>query len=146
MKKMMPIVFVVVGLLVGGGGAAGYFMMTASPAGAEPETVEHTGPAGLVSMETFLVNISQGADERFAKLQLRLTVVPDSLATKMTEDPLIQAKMRDRVLTLLASKSYEEVSTPIGKESFRREIKTVLEPLVEDGEIREVLFQEFVVQ
>ena len=110
----------------------------------------HGEVAGLATDEpTGVEQLGRGSDaegERFAKLQLRLTVVPFDQAAKIEEDPLVQAKMRDRILTLLTGKSYEELSTPVGKEGFRREIKTVLSPLLEKGEIQEVLFQDFVVQ
>ena len=142
-KKLLIIAGAVVLLGAGGGGA--YFMMSGSEPAAEAAEVDYGSPA-LVAMEPFMVNINDPGGERYAKVSLQLSVAPSSLAGEITEDPLTLAKMRDRVLTLLTSKSYDELKTPIGKEGFRREIKLSLAPLVEEGEIQDVLFQDFVVQ
>lgn len=154
-KKLLLVVAVAVVLLGAGGGTAMFLMRSpaeagepadgaaaASPAGAQT----YDGPAGLVEMEPFLVNINDPEAERFAKVQIKLAVVPEQRAAALADDALVLAQMRDRVLTLLTSKTYEELATPLGKEGFRREIKARLDPLVEGGEIREVLFQDFVVQ
>ena len=145
-KKLLIIVLGAVVVL--GGGATAAFFLTRPPAEeqqveAEPEI---EGPAGLVDMETFLVNINDPEGERYAKLQLGLSVVPAKQAATISEDLLVQAKMRDRVLTLLTAQTFEELSTPLGKEALRREIKARLDPLIEEGEVQEVLFQDFVVQ
>jgi flagellar FliL protein len=97
-------------------------------------------------MDPFLVNINDPEGERYAKVQLQLSVVPESAVGDISGDPLVMAQMRDRVLTLLSAKSFQELSSPIGKEGVRREIKSRLDPLLEKGEIQEVLFQDFLVQ
>ena len=142
-KKMLIIILAVV---VVGGGAGAFFMMKGGEEEGTDTAKKFKGPPGLVTMETFLVNIADGGGERFARLQLRLTVLPFSKAQDIDGDELLKATMRDRILTLLAGKTYDDLASPIGKEGFRREIKTVLNPIIEDGEIEEVLFQDFVVQ
>ena len=97
-------------------------------------------------METFLANINDPDGERYAKLQLRLAIIPKDRVSDIEGDTLMIARMRDRVLTLLTSKTFDELSDPLGKEGFRNEIRMRLAPLIEEGEIREVLFNEFVVQ
>ena len=56
------------------------------------------------------------------------------------------ARLRDRILTLLTSKTYRELNDANGKELFRKEILDRLNPLLESGEVKEVLFSDFVVQ
>jgi flagellar FliL protein len=146
-KKLLIIIVAAVVVLVGGGAASYLLFLRPTPAQAAEEPAEETvGPAGLVTMETFLVNINDPGGERYAKVQIQLSVVPQSVAGALAGDELLKAKMRDRVLTLLAAKSFQELGSPIGKEGFRREVKARLDPLIEDGEIQEVLFQEFLVQ
>jgi flagellar FliL protein len=144
-KKLL---FIILGAVVilGGGGVGAFFLMSGGEEKKPAEEAEQTKPAGLVEMETFMVNIRDKNRERFAKLDVRLTVVPAGMAGRINEDILLQAKMRDRILSLLTTKNYEVLSTSVGKEGFRREIKTALTPLVEDGEIQEVLFTNFVIQ
>ncbi len=145
MSKKLIIIVIAVVVLLGGGGAAAFFMLrpTAEPGEQAEQSKE---PPGIVAMETFLANINVPEGDRFAKLTLQLTVTPGSLAPKVTEDEILQAQMRDRVLTLLTSKTLDELIGPVGKEGLRREIRAHLNPLIEDGEIQEVLFSDFVVQ
>lgn len=153
-KKLIMIVALLV--VLGGGGGAAFFMMKggdeeAAGEQAEAPKVEELGPPALVSMETFMVNIYDPEGDRHAKLKLDLAVVPAGVATTVAGDTLMQAKLRDRVLTLLTSKSFDELRSPVGKEGFRREVKARLNPLFEameeeGAQIDEVLFSEFVVQ
>ncbi len=140
-KKLLMIVLPVV--LVAGG--AGAFLMLGKSEHEAPVEAK-AEPPGLVTMETFLVNIHESGRDRFAKVNLQLAIAPASLAVSVSANPLMQAKMRDRILSLLTTKSSEELVSPIGKESFRREVKIALEPLLDDGQIDEVLFSDFVVQ
>ena len=124
------------------------FMMafTAGCGDDEDEGEEVKATVGIVEMETFLTNINDASGERYAKLQLKLAVSPEEKVLEVTKDALLMARLRDQVLTLISSKTFEELSDPEGKESFRSEIRERLSPLVEGGEVKEVLFAEFVVQ
>lgn len=150
MSKKLLLIFIAAVVVLAGAGAGGYFVFFRSTpeevAGEQPAEADTSRAAGLVPLETFLVNINDPDGERYAKVQLQLTVVPDSVVSDIAEDTLLMAQMRDRVLTLLSAKSFEELSSPIGKEGVRREIKARLDPLLPEGEIQEVLFQDFLVQ
>lgn len=144
-KKMLIIAGVAVLLL--GGGAAFMMMKKPPPPPEEGEVVvEKSEPPGIMEMEPFLVNINNPQGDRYAKMKLKLTVVPASLAGDLAGDEVIQAKMRDRVLTLITAKSLEDLIGPMGKEGLRREIKAHLTPMLTEGKIQDVLFSEFVVQ
>lgn len=142
-KKMMIIIAAAVAVLAGGGGAAYYFFMSGDPTEAA-ETAEPS--VGLIEMETFLTNINDPRGKHHARLQLRVAVSPETAAEDVKADPLLMARMRDQVLTLLTSKTFDELSQSDGKESFRTEIASRLAPLVDEGEVKEVLFSDFVVQ
>lgn len=77
---------------------------------------------------------------------MTLTIQPAETAKNVMKDELLLARMRDRVLTLLTSKQYHELISAIGKEGLRREVKAHLSPLLEEGTIEDVLFEEFVIQ
>ncbi len=142
-KKLL--IMIVAGLLVGVGGTAGFFILTKSDSTTQAEAPPPE-PPGIMDMEPFLVNISDEGGDRFAKLDLRLAIRPGSEVDSMKDDTLLQAKIRDRVLTLITSKSFQELVGPVGKEALRRELKAHLSPLLEEAEIDEVLFADFVVQ
>lgn len=146
MKKKM-ILFAAGGLVLAAGGAGAFFTLRPKPAPPpEAAAAAKPEPPGIVEMEPFLVNINDPGGEHYAKLDLRLTVAPHTAAEHINADPLVQARMRDRVLTLITSKTLEDLIGPLGKEGLRREIKAHLEPLLEQGQIQDVLFSEFVVQ
>jgi flagellar FliL protein len=138
------IIIVAAALVLGAGGTAA--LLTLLPSDGDTAAAPPPEPPGIVDMETFLVNINAPQGDRFAKLSVRLTVLPGTLAESLSEDPVLKARMRDRVLTLVTSKTLAELIGPVGKEGLRREIKAHLDPLLDEGEIQEVLFSEFVVQ
>ncbi len=135
-------------VLSGGGGAGAFFFLghsTPEPAATEPEPP--AAPEGLVALDTFLVNLSDETGAHYLKLTLRLTVVPAALAEDIQQkDELLRARIRDRILTLLTSKSHEELLDSLGKENLRHEIRAQLKPLLGEGEVRDVLFADFVIQ
>jgi flagellar FliL protein len=147
MSKKVLILSAAAVVLVGAGTAA-FLLMRPAPAKAEAEAHGEVPAEDLtiVTMETFLVNLASPEGDRFAKVDLQLAMTPPEAAHAVSEDALLAAQLRDRVLTLLTSKAAEELLTPVGKEGLRRELKASLNPLLHEGEIHEVLFSNFVVQ
>lgn len=141
-KKTIVMAAVGLVLLAGGGGAA-YYYTQVKPAEA---AVEPEKPIGIYEMEQFLVNIRSGSGDRFARLTVRLAVAPDAAVDEIKEDPLLSARLRDKVLTLLTAKSFSDLNNPEGKETFRAEIAARIAPLLKEAEVKEVLFGDFVVQ
>lgn len=139
-KKLMIMIAGGIVLLGGGGGAAYYLTQSDDPTAVVEE------PAGLLELEQFLTNVHDPSGERYARLTVKLAIVPRPRADEIKADSLVMARMRDGVLTLITGKTFEELSDPAGKEIFRAEIQQRLNSLVEDGRIREVLFSDFVVQ
>jgi len=141
-KKVILIAAAGLALLGGGGGAAYYFTQAkTAEAAVEPEK-----PAGIYEMDPFLVNIRSGNGDRFARLTVKVVLAPDTVVEEIEADPLLSARLRDRVLTLLTAKTFAELSNPEGKEAFRTEIAARIAPLLKEAEIKEVLFGDFVVQ
>lgn len=121
------------------------FLFTGCPWETEAEGSEGEQPA-LLELESFLTNISDPAGERYCKLTVKLAVLPRSRADEIADDPLLTAQIRDQVLNLLASKTFHELTNTKNKEAFREQIRTGINELIGEGEVREVLFSEFVVQ
>ena len=101
---------------------------------------------GVLEMETFLTNINDPAGERHARVSVKLAIAPEEQVAETKADPLLMARLRDRILTLLTSKTYRQLNDAKGKELFRKEIRERLNPLLESGEVKEVLFSDFVEQ
>lgn len=148
MNKKLLLIIILAVLVLGGGGTAAFFMLGGEEDAADKETAkqEEQTPVGLVSMDTFIVNLNDPGEDRYVKIRIKLTVSPVGIAENLDEDELLVARFRDRILTLLSTKTYEDLSTPLGKETLRREIKSRIAPVITEGEIQDVLFSEFVVQ
>ena len=97
-------------------------------------------------MGTQGVNLNDPKGDRYVKVTLRLTVTPAEIVEKMSKDEIFMARARDRILTVLSAKTAQDVGSPIGKETLRREILARVSPLVAGGKLEDVLFSDFVVQ
>ncbi|MDQ7007258.1 MAG: flagellar basal body-associated FliL family protein [Acidobacteriota bacterium] len=151
--KMGLIIIIAVAALVvlGGGGAAMMFMMGGSetPA-AESETGAAPAKAEeqfyLATLDTFVVNLADPKGDRFMKATLRVVVTDPSLGDRIRSDDLFRARLRDKTLSILSSKQFKDVSSPLGKESLRRELTREFSQIFPPGSVKEVLFVEFIIQ
>lgn len=107
---------------------------------------EQDSRPGIVQLESFLTNINDPSGERYCKLTIKLAVTPAEAVGDIEDDALLQARMRDQVLTVLSGKTFHELSDPKGKELFREDVRAKLGELLKAAEIQQVLFSEFVVQ
>ncbi len=146
MNKKLLIIIVLAVVVLGGGGAAAMMFL----GGDDPEVVEEVEAPqpGLMPLDPFIVNLKEPDQKNFVKLSLQITLSPAERIAELSENQLLIARCRDRILTLLSSKSYSELSSPLGREALRREIKARLEPLFdgEDDKLEDILFSEFMVQ
>lgn len=144
-KKIIMIVAAV--LVLGGGGAAWYFLMGPGAAVEAAEAVPPPPPPpGLLEMEEFLANLNDPGGDHYAKLKVTLAITPPESIPTITEDPLVMARLRDRILTLLTGKTFEDLTSPEGKEKFRQEILDGISEIMTGAELKEVLFSDFIVQ
>lgn len=96
-----------------------------------------------LKLEPFVVNINDRERDRYLKLKAELEVSSPEVAASVSKRlPLV----RDVVITLLSSKSFEEIRTIEGKNFLREEIVVRLNAMLSAGAVRRVFFTEFVVQ
>lgn len=143
MNKMVMIGIATVVLIGGGVGAYFFFFAGDEEEAGAAEIVEE--PAGVLELETFLTNLNDPSGSRHARLQVKLGISPETLIPELEADPMLVARLRDQVLTLVNSKTPAEMGTSEGKEAFRKEIHSRLKPLIVDGELKEVFFSHFAV-
>ena len=145
-KKLVIMAAGVVALL-GGLGVGGYylFFFDGEQAAAAPPPPPPPPEPGVVELEPFLTNLAPGGGHK-ARLQVTLAIAPKEVAEAVAADPLLTARIRDQILSKLGSSSYEELSEAAGKQRLRREIERAADALLEDGEVREALFVDFVLQ
>lgn len=162
--KKSPLMLIVIILLVVillGGAAAGYFLFIAPKDGdtaSQRQVVQQpvqksypvapqgafAGPMGPIKpLDTFIVNLTDASGTRYLKVTAQLELSSEMLTTEIdTKMPQI----RDGVLLLLSSKSFDDISTVAGKRTLKREIINGVNRCLSTGQILRVYFSEFVVQ
>jgi len=96
----------------------------------------------LVPMETFLVNLAGTRGNKLVKINMELEV-----DNPKVEDEIDHRKpqIRDIIIILLSSKTYDQVTTREGKESLRDEVKDTVNSFLVKGKIKKVYFTDFIV-
>jgi flagellar FliL protein len=149
-KPLILIGLVVFMLLVGGLAfwTFPYFMGTRSSLlgtkGTAIQKSKHEQVKATLALEPFLVNLADKDEVRFVKTTFQL-----GLAEEPNEDAksdVAVAAMRDSIISLLSSKTAEQILTPEGKDKLREEIRLRVGAISPGIKILEVYIVDFVVQ
>jgi flagellar FliL protein len=153
--KLIILLLLVLGILGGGGFAAWKFYLEPKMAGeaaAEaPTEGEGAKPAEeapatggqLVTLDSFVVNLSDPMGRRYLKTTMDVEVADTAAAAELTA---AMPKVKDTLLLLLSSKSFEEISSMDRKLELKNQIVDRLNLILGKGKVRNVYFTEFVVQ
>jgi flagellar FliL protein len=154
--KSSPKKFILIGLvllLLGGGGFAGWKFLWAGKAsekddqaavktGEALEDVD-TSPEIIHQMDPFIDNLLGDRGKRYLKAKLDLEVESEEVKSELKKRT---PQLRDAILLLLTSKTFEDVSRPEGKIQLRNELIARINQLLQGGTVRTLYFTEFVVQ
>lgn len=151
-KKSKLMLFILLGLVVlllGGGGFYAYTMFLAPKApvedpmaGVKPELLTET-VGEMFALEPFSVNLADPQGRRYLRLAISLeleSIEANDRATKLVP------KLRDMVIVLLTSLTFEEVMTPEGKVQIRDELLERFNQILRPDRVRNIYFTDFVVQ
>ena len=141
------LIFVIVAVLgVGGFFGDQYFMdqQDQDPEQVEEEaTPDHPEDTEMVELDPFVVNLADPLGRRYLRATIEVETV-DSNAAEDLQDK--QAQVRDSVLMLLSSKTFEDIRAMDQKIQLRHEIVERLNQVIGQGRVVKVYFTEFVVQ
>lgn len=148
-KKGGLVKWIIIGiatLLVLGGGGFVSWKTFLQPV--EKKATEESAPARLdlgptFPLETFIVNLSGAAGERYLKVAMELELKENSLVAEVEKR---RPQVRDTILLLLSSKTFDDIATFQGKTKLRNEITSRLNAVLPPASIKKVYFTEFVVQ
>lgn len=154
-SKMKLIIIIVAAVVVlGGGGAGAFLFLGGDHAAAETKADAHGGGPDEVkaepkeigpihSLESFIVNLADDESSRYLKLTIHL-----ELRNKLIADGIEKRspQIRDSLLTLLTSKTYQQVADTKGKVKLRKEMIHRLNDILGEGAVTHVYFTEFIVQ
>ena len=164
--KLIILIVILLLLLAGGGGAAYYFLWHGksaedageSEAAAETptETAAHSEDGAAVppafaplvyhKLDSLTVNLSPGP-VRFLRVSLTITTPNQAVITAVDKH---MPMLRNDILTLLAAQEYAALNTSAGKDTLRESLRQTLVRLLarasEPSDIRDVLFNELIMQ
>lgn len=107
----------------------------------EKEKTEEKDFVGkVIPLETFIVNLAGSKGRKVAKVNMELELKGDKVAEEIEKR---KAQIRDIIIIILSSKTYEEVATREGKDALRGEIKDTINSFLVQGKISNVFFTEF---
>jgi flagellar FliL protein len=135
---------VVVLLVLGGGGFIGWktFLNPATGDVKEEGTMRvEMGPT--FPLDAFIVNLAGTSGERYLKVTMELELKEGGLVSELEKR---KPQVRDTVLLLLSSKTFEDIATFGGKTRLRNEVTARLNGILAPGSIKKIYFTEFVVQ
>lgn len=153
-KRKFGIVWIlaaVATLVLAGGGTYLYFKLfrnsrTAAASAPVKPVKEKEEVKSTLNLDPFLVNLADKDEVRFVKVTFRLGLAGEKEGEELGKDSVFTSSARDAIINLLTAKTSEQVLTPEGKESLRREILTKVNALQHKGKALEVYIVDFVVQ
>lgn len=95
----------------------------------------------VVPLETFIVNLAGSKGRKVAKVNMELEIQGEH---GLEEIDKRKAQVRDIIIIILSSKTYEDVSSRQGKDELRNEIKDTINSFLVQGKISNVFFTEFI--
>ena len=149
------IIIAVVVIALGVGGYFGYTMFLAAPddeAASEEMAQDGDGEdqvplesleGTLTPLPVFLVNLADPLGRRYLKLGLEVEVRDPDAQAALTK---YEAKIKDTLLLLLSSKSYDSLSTMQAKMELKQEVADRLNQILGKGSVLRVYITEMVIQ
>ena len=102
-----------------------------------------TGRKKVFPLKTFVVNLADTGGKRYLRLGMVLELDDVALASEIEEN---LPHVRDKILMLLPSKTFDDIKTFEGKMMLKKEIMNRLNSILKEGKISNLYFEEFVVQ
>lgn len=98
----------------------------------------------IVAIDTIIVNLSASNGRRYLKVKINLEAKDGDVKKKIESKPV---QIKDRLISILSSKTLEEIDGLEGQENLRNEIKNALDVILKtEGGVLQVYFTEFVIQ
>lgn len=100
-------------------------------------------PGIFVGMDNITVNLADTDQSRFLRVKMKLEV-KGKQAEKLVK--INSAQIKDLVITILSSKTFDDVRTPQGKFALKEELAYRINQLIGGHPITDVYFTDFVAQ
>ncbi|HEX6989555.1 MAG TPA: flagellar basal body-associated FliL family protein [Bacillota bacterium] len=143
-RKLLPLVLVVV--LAGAAGAgAGYWVINGAGKGslAAAREVQPSQPGPMFPLGSLMTNLSDQGRPRFIQVSLELEAADEATLAQLTARA---GAVRDAVLRVLRATSAAELEAADGMAGLAERLRAAVNDVLDAGEVRQVYFQELIVQ
>jgi flagellar basal body-associated protein FliL len=114
------------------------------------ERPEEKGRQGLLSLETFTVNLNDPFGKRYAECDLNLVLKDSTLVPGIKANALVMAKIRHEIFMTISAKSYGDLKSTAGKitlfEEVQMRVNEILKEQLGVEPVVEVLQTRFLMQ
>ncbi len=151
--KMIALIGGAVVLLAGVGAGAYMLGAKSAPAGASghefpAEEVAVLDPSEktlgpTVVLDEFIANLMDDEETRYLKAGIALETTNEAAATELQQR---MPQVRDAILLLVSSRTYNELRDLQGKLQLRAEVVARLNGFLRTGKVKKVYFTDFVIQ
>jgi flagellar protein FliL len=135
------IIMVVAVAALAGGGFFAYLKFFEKPQNEPKKPVVEQ--AVIQEMGTYLVNLADPGGKRYLKITMQFELTNAKVSQELARRTV---EIRDKIIMLLSSKEYEEIGNPTGKMTLKKELISQLNRILQDGQVKEIYFTEFLVQ
>lgn len=153
-KKLFLIIgAAVLTLLLLGGGFGAWYMLKEKPAPEEKKDPAQQVPVPglnqqaqigpMVNIEEFVVNIISGDTAHYVKASITVELTSIEVQAEVEQR---MPQMRDAILLLISSKTYEELQDLQGKKQLKAELTNKINSFLQMGKVTSIYFTNFVVQ
>lgn len=100
------------------------------------------GGTGFISLDPIIVNLASDKGRRLLKVTIQLEPAGPTTGEEVTNH---MAQLQDTLITILSSKTWEELLTVEGKLTLKEQILTRINNVLNNG-VKNVFFVEFIIQ
>lgn len=93
--------------------------------------------------ESFTVNLADTSGSHFAKVDVEIEVDDDFVRGEVER---LKPRIRDFIVVILSSKTYDQIASVDGRDFLREEIRNKINGYLTKGQIKNVYFTQFIIQ
>jgi flagellar protein FliL len=93
--------------------------------------------------ESFTVNLADGSGAHFAIVDVEIEVDDDFVKEEVIR---LRPRIRDFIIVILSSKTYDQIASVDGRDFLREEIRNKVNGYLTKGQIKNVYFTKFIIQ
>ena len=101
------------------------------------------GLGPIYSINPFVINLAGSGGKRFLRVRMDLELKNQTIFEQVHAQ---LPRVKDKLLTILSSKKFEDINTVEGKSNLRAETAASIDTLFSKGAVTNVYFTEFVVE